>query len=223
MNIEKKPEEIDAAGASTEEQTEKKAEEEQTTTQEPSQENNPLKKELDKIERQKSGKSELEKAEFKRQQIDKRIAELKGESKDAPNDDDDTDDNRPLTVSEFRKLEQEKENRRAVDLADSIEDETERKLTIHYLENSIRPSGNADVDLANARAIVNSKRNAQIAEEAGRITKPSEHGATPGSPGKPPEGVFEPTPEEASLMRAPFNLSKEDIIAAREREEAKRG
>jgi hypothetical protein len=93
----------------------------------------------------------------------------------------------------------------------------ERKLTIHYLENTIRPSGNAETDLANARAIVNAKRNALIAEEASRGTRPNSFVSAPGAPMRPAQEVFEPTAQEAQFMRAPFNLTKEDIIAARNR------
>lgn len=190
----------------------------EVTPQEPSQ--NPLQVELDKIEKHKSGRSKREKLEYTKQRIEQQLAELGG-------DDEPTvptvDKNAPLTIGAYEQIQREKENTRAVDLAENIQDEIERKLTIHYLENTIRPSGNAETDLGLARAIVNAKRNGQIAEEVARMSQPNNFSSAPGNPGKPLAEVFEPTAEEASMMRPPFNLTKEDVIKARQRTQQKQG
>lgn len=173
----------------------------------------PLQSELDKIENQKSGRTKREKLEYTKKRIEQQLRELDG--------DDDTvvplevDKSKPLTFADYERLQHERENTRAVDLAENIQDEVERKLTIHYLENTIKPSGNAEVDLANARAIVNAKRNGQIAEEVSRMVRPASFAASPGAPAKPQDEIFEPTAEEAFMMRAPFNLTKEDVLRAR--------
>jgi len=188
--------------------------------QEPSQPN-PLQKELDKIENQKSGRSKREKLEFTLNRVKQQLAEIDGV--DPVIVETTEDKSKPLTIAEYERIQRDNENNKAVDLAEDIEDDTERKLTVHYLENVIKPSGNAEVDLANARAIVNAKRNALIAEEAQRVSPANHYSSAPGGPGKRPEEVFEPTAEEASMMRAPFNLTKEDVIKARQREQMKRG
>ena len=181
---------------------------------EPSQPN-PLQAELDRVEQHKSGRTKLEKLEFTLNRVQQQIAEHKAEAGvDATVE---VDKTKTVTFADLDRIEHDRENRRAVDMAESITDDVERKLTIHYLENTIRPSGNADTDLANARAIVNAKRNALIAEEASRGTRPNSFVSAPGAPMRPAQEVFEPTAQETQFMRAPFNLTKEDIIAARNR------
>lgn len=173
----------------------------------------PLQSELDKIEEHKSGRTRREKLEYTKQRVEQQLRELDGEVGTAVPAE--IDKSKPLTFADYERLQREQENTRAVDLAESITDEVERKLVIHYLENTIKPSGNAENDLGIARAIVNAKRNGQIAEEAARMTRPNGFAASPGAPAKPPEDIFEPTAEEASMMRAPFNLTKEDVLRAR--------
>jgi len=185
-----------------------------TTAPEPSQPN-PLQAELDRVEQHKSGRTKREKLEFTLNRVQQQLAELDGEA--GVDTTVEVDKTKPVTFADLDRIEHDRENRRAVDMAESIQDEVERKLTIHYLENTIKPSGNADTDLANARAIVNAKRNALIAEEASRGTRPNSYVSAPGAPMRPAQEVFEPTQLEQSLMRAPFNLTKEDVIAARNR------
>jgi len=174
----------------------------------------PLKVEADKIKKEKEGRTELEKAIFTRNQIDKRIKELGG---DTPADagGENEEDKAPVTVGMLKKIEQDKAAKTALTLAnEQIQDETERELVIHHLENSIKPSGNAVTDLAKARAIVNETKNRQIAEEATRRQNPQRYSKAGGAPAQGGEN-FEPTPEELSYMRPPFNLTKDKILAAR--------
>lgn len=167
-----------------------------------------LKKELDKAK----GKfSKRERLEFEKKKIDEQLAKVNEEEGYTPPVDDDT----PVTVGMLDKLKREQGKKTALELAESVEDETERELAKHYIQNRIVPSGNAEEDLKLARAAINSIKNAQIAEELARKGQPAK-GDGSSQPAKH-EGVFTPTPEEAVFMQSPYNLSKEDIIEARKK------
>jgi hypothetical protein len=172
----------------------------------------PIKEEIKRVI---GSKTELEKALYTKQQLEKRIKDLQGDVAEVATPGEVTDD-APMTVAMYKKLEQEKAAKTSLDLAGEIQDEDERTLTKHYLTTRIRPSGNPQEDLRFARAAVNSLKNSQIAEEAARKTAPRTTSSGAGNPAKPPEGIFEPTAEEASMMRPPFNLSEADIKKARE-------
>lgn len=177
-------------------------------------EQDPLEKELEKIQKKGEGKTELEKAIHRKKILDQRIAELKGDSgeEDLPEEEDDA---APVTVGMLKKLEKEKAQKTALSLAEEqIQDNHELELVRHHLSSTIKPSGNPAEDLKNARAIVNSVKNSQIAEELARKGAPKRNGSGSGAPGRQ-ESAFEPTPEEAAYMGHPFNLKKEDILAAR--------
>ncbi len=148
-----------------------------------------------------------ERLEHAKEKIEKQLGELENEE----------DENRPLTVGEFKRMQKEESRDNAIALAeDSIEDEEERQQVIDILENRITPSGNAEQDLALAVGAVNSIRTQRVAEESQRGQKPNNHASTPGAPGKPEGEEFVPTDEESRFMRAPYNLTKEDIIKARQ-------
>lgn len=173
----------------------------------------PVEKELKKVREKGSGKTELEKALFTKQQIDKRIAELSKESGiEEPISE---DDESPVTVGMLKKLEKERSAKTSLQIADDIEDENERELVKHHLANTIRPSGNPQEDLKIARSLVNAVKNKQLIEEAQRKTPARSYSSGTGAPAKPSDGVFEPTAEEVSFMRAPFNMTQKDVIAAR--------
>lgn len=183
---------------------------------EPSQD--PVKGELDKIQKKGKGKTELEKAIFTKRQIEKRIAELKGDTGEEGTPDE--DDSAPVTVGMLKKMQKEQVVQSALSLAEEqITDEHELELTKHHLSNTIKPSGNAQEDFRNARAIVNAVKNKQITEEAQRKTVAKRTSAGSSAPGKL-EDHFEPTTEELTMMRfkgydgKPL-LSKEDIVKAR--------
>lgn len=181
------------------------------TKSEPSQ--NPIDKELEKI-KNKDAKTQREKLLRKKHFIEQDLAKLdEEEGVDAPLPD--ADDETPLTVGMFKKLEKNKSQKTALALAeDDIQDEKERELVKYHLTDTIKPSGNPKEDLKAARAIVNSVKNAQIAQEASRTHTPKSHPSGSGAPAKI-EDKFEPTSEEAVYMRPPFNLSKDQILAAR--------
>lgn len=183
-------------------------------TEEPSQD--PIKGELDKIQKRGHGKTELEKAIYTKQQIEKRIAELKGDDVEPVAE----DDSAPVTVGMLKKIQKEQVAKNALTIAEEqIQDESELELTRYHLQNTIRPSGNATEDLRNARALVNSVKNSQIIQESQRKVTPRRTSSGGSAPGKH-EDVFEPTPEETAIMRMkgydgkPL-LSKDDILKAR--------
>lgn len=176
-----------------------------------------LKKELDKTK----GKfTKRERLEFEKKKIDEQLAKVNEEEGKWTNGFETTetiplDDNTPITVGMLNKLKREQGKKTALELAEGIEDETERELAKHYIQNRIVPSGNAEEDLKLARAAINSIKNAQIAEELARKGQPGK-GAGSSQPAKH-ESVFTPTPEETVFMQPPYNLSKDDVIKARKK------
>lgn len=174
----------------------------------------PLQKEAEKV--QKNARTEKEKAEFSLKKNAERLKELGGDPTSILGSHLATeDDDKPLTVGMLKEIQKENGKNTALDLADSLDDENEKVLVKDALENRIKPSGNPQEDLTAARAIVNAKRNALIAEEAGRRSGAAGHASGAGAPAKGDNEAFEPTPEETAFMKPPFNLSKDAIIAAR--------
>lgn len=177
-------------------------------TTEPSQEDL-LQAELDRIEK-KPKRSRIETLTYNRDRLDKELADER--KKLGITDEED----RPLTVREFKALKTEEAFETALTLADSIENETERKLTKFHLENTIKPSGNPETDLKNARLIVNSVKNGQIVEETLRTTKPKAAGTAGGAPPKETQPT-DLTTEEKTMMSA-FKLTEAQVLAARPKE-----
>lgn len=127
--------------------------------------------------------------------------------------DEDLPDDKPLTVRDLREMQKKDAHKTALQLADELP-ENERDEVKTLLESRIIPSGNADEDLRLARAAVNANHNAQIVKHISqRVT--AKVTAAGGSSDAVREEDFVPTPDEAVMMRPPFNLSKEKIIAAR--------
>lgn len=185
-------------------------------TEAPSQENteSPVEVELRK-EQGRIVRSEEEKAAFSLKKNFEKVKELGLDPeeilgvkpKDAP------DKDQPLTVAMLEQLQKENGKKSALQLAESIEDTKERELTKIYLENRIVPSGDAQEDLKMARALVNSVKNGQIAQLAATRGTPAAHSSSPSAPAKVEKEV-ELTREEQVLM-AGFNLTKEQVLAAR--------
>ena len=170
-----------------------------------------LKIELEKVNKGKFTKRE--RLEFEKKKIDEQVAKL-NEEEGITSVDDDT----PVTVGMLDKLNKEKSKKTALDLAESIKDETERELAKHYIQNRIVPSGNPEEDVKLARAAINSLKNAQIAEELARKGNNGKPFA-PSNPAKH-ETVFTPTPEETVFMSAPYNMTKDEVIKARQKTKA---
>lgn len=175
----------------------------------PSQEKDPVQAELERVEK-KPKRTRIETLEYNIERLKKeREAELK---KAGITEDDD----RPLTIREFKSLQQEQAQETAFKMADSIENESERKLVQYHLENTIKPSGNAETDLKNARLIVNAVKNGQIVEEQLRAVKPKAAGSAASAPPKEKQ-MTELTKEEKDLMVA-FKLTEAQVLAARPKE-----
>lgn len=177
----------------------------------------PVKKELEKVEKKKFSKRE--RLNFEKRKIDEQLGKLNEDEGIKPPID--ADDDTPVTVGMLKQREKEMSQKTALELSEEIEDEDERKLTQHYLKERIVPSGNASADLKLARAAVNSLKNAQIAEEINRKKNPKNHGGAPGAPAGH-EKEFIPTEEEKIFMNPPYNLTKEDITRARQEALAKK-
>jgi hypothetical protein len=122
----------------------------------------PIKSELERIKGQTQGKSPKEKFEYKLQRelaqakemgID--IAELAG-IKTQPIEDNVAEE-KPLTRKDLEQILQSRpsQTKSATEMAMEIENEAERELHLHYLENAIRPSGNAEQDFQTAKVMVN--------------------------------------------------------------------
>lgn len=187
---------------------------EQKDAQAPSQD--PIKQELDKVKGQE--RSKLEQAEYNLKKNVERLKQLGGDPTSILGSAEETEDDKPLTIGEFKRLKQQEAQATALQMADGIQDESERELTKHYIATRIVPSGNPEEDLKFARAAVNSVKNSQIAEEMARKGTAKTHSSGTSAPEKGTE-AFTPTEAEASMMRS-FGLSEKDILKARE-EEAK--
>lgn len=168
---------------------------------------------------QKNERSEKEKAEFALRKNAERLKELGGDAADVLNIrptinlDETLDDDKPLTVKDFRELQKKDASKTALQLAEQLP-EDERNEVKQLLENRIRPSGNAEEDLRLARAAVNATHNAQIVEHISNRVLPK-NTAAGGSTDSKVGDEFVPTPEEARFMQPPYNLTKDKILAAR--------
>lgn len=178
----------------------------------------PLKKERERLEK-KEPRTEAEKAAYTLKKNAERAKELGldpasilgvDQSSSASGED---GDDKPVTVGMLRKLEAERSQKTSLQMAEDIDDEDEREVVKHHLEHTIRPSGNPQEDLKSARALANSVRNGQIAEEASRRSQANQH-RSGGAPGKH-DGVIELTAEERAFTKAPFNLTPEQIVKTR--------
>lgn len=172
----------------------------------------PVKKELEKVTGAKLNKlTPAERLIFEKKKIDDQLRALGHVETDSPNDE---DDDKPITRGELKEIERNRSVDTALEMAEEIENEDERSLTKLYIETKIKPSGNPTEDYRIARALVNSVKNSQIATEIARKTSPQRHVSGAGSPARTEE-VFEPTSEELTFMRPPYNLTKEEIISKR--------
>lgn len=176
----------------------------------------PIKQELEKV--QKQGRTEVEKASFSLKKNAERAvelgidpAEVLGIKPGTPAVDKDA----PLTVGMYEQMQKDQAQKTSLQLADDITDESERELTKHYLATRIVPSGDPSADLRLARGMVNSVKNAQIIEEAGRATGAKAHGSGPGAPPRTVAPAGELTAAEIPYTKAPWNMTKEAIIAVR--------
>lgn len=167
---------------------------------------------------QKIERTEKEKAEFALKKNAERLAELGGDPAETLNIrqtafNSELDDNTPLTIGSFKEMQKKDAQKSALQMANELP-EDERDEVRSLLETRIVPSGNAEEDLRLARAAVNATHNAKIAEHISNRVSPKKTAAGGSSDSKVGE-EFVPTPEEARFMQAPYNLTKEQVLAAR--------
>jgi hypothetical protein len=224
VRLEDIKEEVVPTSETTEETTEESQVDE--TTQEET-EQNLLKIELDRVKNNKVGRTELEKASFTLKKTAERVKELGGDpafalgvnnkAKNENIDDDieEDEDNKPLTIGMFKKIQQQNVVETAINLAEEIPDEIEKELVKHHLENTIKTTGNPKEDLRLARALVNSVKNVQIQEQKNIKPIAKNHSSGSSAPAKVNETSQELTAEELMYTRPPFNLPKDKILALR--------
>lgn len=135
------------------------------------------------------------------------------------------DDDTPLTRGDLKRMEREKASKTALQLAQEIADDTERNLVLDALENDIVPSGDPQKDMMKARALANSERSIQIAEEAKRKRDAQSRGSGGGAPSRF-EDQFEPTAIELRAAQVVGKKTPKDIkdfiLKVRAKEESKR-
>lgn len=169
---------------------------------------------------QKVERTEQEKAEFTLKKVAERVAELGGDPatvlgiKSQLRVDPSLPDEQPLTIKDLREIQKKDAQDSALQMADSIQDETERSSVKEILKTRIVPSGNPTADFALAQAAVNATKNARIAEEMARKSFPRRTAAG-GSAPAPVADEFVPTEQEKIFMQKPYNLTKEQVLAKR--------
>lgn len=184
------------------------------TPQAPSQ--NPLEEELKQIKEKGEGRTKLEKLEYTKKRVEQQLEEER--KKLGVDNTPVIDEDEPLTIGKYKKIRQEEAQQTALQMAEDIQDEAERELVKHHLSNTIKPTGNPNEDLRLARMLTNSVRNSTIIKETNRKGEPQTYRGS--SAPAPYEPEFEPTPEEAQMMRMkgldgkPL-LTIQDVIKAR--------
>ena len=173
----------------------------------PNGEQDPLKTELERVQRK--PRSKAEKLLFTKKRIDEQLKELGIDEEPQEQDD------QPVTVGMLKKMQAETAQKTALDLANEVSNETERELLIYHLENTIRSTGNPQEDFKLAQGLVNAVKNQQIIEESLRKPPVRSHPTGNGAPAKEVKIEEEFTPEEQAYMKPPFNLSKEKILEIR--------
>ena len=122
-------------------------------------------------------------------------------------------DDTPLTVGTLREIQKGDVKKTSLDMANSIEDEKERNEVVKIL-NRLEPSDNPQADFIVALNSVNTEKTRQVAEEINRNTI-AKRTAAGGSASAKVEEQFTPTPEERVFMNPPYNMTKDKIIDAR--------
>lgn len=213
MEIKKKGEEEVVLPSETEEQ--KKAGDENEAkglNRDGTPKQDPLKAELERIQ-QKGGRSKREKLLYTKTRLEEQLKELDDEE---GIEDLDNEDDKPVTVGMLKKIQQQTATKTALQLADEIQNESERELTKYHIENTIRSSGDPKKDLELAQVHVFAAKNTQIIEEIKRKPETKKHASAGGHNPKDGKVEDELTPEETALMNF-GRLKKEDVLKARKK------
>ena len=187
-------------------------------------EQDPLEVELEKV-KGKGGRSELERASYSLQKNADRLKELGGdprailklEKRDEIDEEPIDEDDKPVTQGQLKKIIAAGATKTALQMADDIENPTERELVKYYVENRIVPSGDPTQDFKDAQGSVNSLKNAQILEETNRKAEAKTHSNASSVDANSTEVQGELSPEESIFLGKPFNMTKEEILKTREK------
>jgi hypothetical protein len=200
---------LDITPAPTAEELEAQAKAEAEAKAKAEAEQDPLKTELERVN--KGGRTKLEKLEFTKKRVDEQLREERKAQGFEP-EPEVGDDDEPLTKGEFKRIQQETTIKTALQLADEIDNETEKELVKYHINNTIRSTGNPKEDLRLARALANDVKNKQILEQV--IQKPkAKSGSSNGGEAPFKEEEEDLTPEQLIFTKPPFNLTKEQIKA----------
>lgn len=178
---------------------------------------NPVNEELAR-RKDENKRSEKEKAEFSLRKTAERARELGIDVASAvgvsPASEAD-DDTRPATIGDLKKYQQASGRQTAEQMADTeITDESERALVKEYLTNITHPDPREALKIA--RSAVNGIKSGRIAEEQARRGRAPSHSSSGSAPARAgDDGDFMPTVKEQRFMQPPFNLTKDQVIAAR--------
>lgn len=229
MDLKQLEDAIKAAGTSPAENT-------VTTTETPTQTQavevkeevteDPIKAELEKINKRKEGRTEEEKAEYTFKNIAKRLKDLGKDPAELlgvkPKEEEEiNDEDRPLTKKDLESILSQvnkPKEKTATELAyERIQDENQRELALYYLDNVIKPSGNSDEDLRNAQAMVNAVRNQKVLEmQALKPEAKTLNTARSVEINKTNTNTIELSPEEKMIMDTSKGLiTMDDILANR--------
>lgn len=188
--------------------TETKVEDTPTTD-----EQDPLKEELERVrvvEKTQPKRTQAEKLLYTKKRIEEQLRELGVDEEEQEND-----ENTPVTIAMLRKMQFDTVEKTAVQLAEDIPNETERELTKFHIQNTIRSTGNAKEDLRLAQILVNSVKNTQIKELVNNKIPAKTHSTATSAPAMLEDIAPELSADELVFTRPPFNLSKEQVIKTR--------
>lgn len=181
-------------------------------------EQDPLKNELERV--RSTSRPEIEKAAFALKKNADRFKELGGDPGEVlgfktEEVDTDDEDEKPVTLGMLKKMQKDTAVKSAIQLANDIENESERELVKFHIENTIKSTGNPTEDLRLAKMLVNSVKNAHFLEEIGRKGEAKNHSSASSAPAKDTTVTGELTHEEIPFSLPPFNMSKEQILKLR--------
>lgn len=147
--------------------------------------------------------------------INSELKKLGVDDDDDSEEDDEDDDSRPVTMGDLKRMQAKEVRKSTVQMVNDIMDVGDRTAVAEALQ-SVVPSNDPAADFRKAVGIANIDRNSKVLQEAARAVTPRTTRTATGAPSRREE-PFAATPQEAALMRAPFNLTKEDILDVRKR------
>lgn len=167
------------------------------------------------LDRQRKPKTEAEKLEFSLRSTARRAEELGLDPKKILGVTETTVEETEDDVPAWYKRERSKMTQQsALERAESIQDEDERELMKETLRTRVNPNLDAEEAWRVASGYVNSIKATEIAKEVARKPKQIRHASSAGAPAKSDDGIFEPTPDEQTMMRV-AGLTEADIKSVR--------